>query len=133
MKIEIDYIKQILDSLEDCDNNDYPSLNYLMKSLNISMSHGREIIKLRFHLNILKDGGFVECISDDFGISTGMNGDLIINSSVGTRITLLGAQLLESLKNDTIWNKSKVLLKEISVETLKQIPGLALNILMSFK
>ena len=62
-----------------------------------------------------------------------MNGDLIINSSVGTRITLSGAQLLKTLKNDTIWNKSKVLLKEISVETLKQIPGLALNILMSIK
>lgn len=133
MKIEIDYIKQILDSLEACDNSDYPSLKYLTKTLNINMSQDGEIIKLRFHLNILQDGGFVETTSDNFGILTGMNGDLTINSSVGTRITLFGAQLLESLKNDTIWNKSKVLLKEISVETLKQIPGLALNIIMAIK
>ena len=76
MKIEIDYIKQILDSLEDCDNNDYSSLHYLMKSLNVSQNI--EIIKLRFHLNILRDGYFIESIADDFGISTGMNGGLIL-------------------------------------------------------
>lgn len=131
MKIEIDYIKQILNSIEDCDNNDYPSLKYLMDSLGVSTDI--EIIKFRFHLNILKDGGFIESRSNDFGISTGMNGHIIINSSVGTRITLKGSQLLESLKNDTIWSKTKTALKEISVDTLKQIPSLALSWLISIK
>ena len=131
MKIEIDYIKQILNSIEDCDNNDYPSLKYLMDSLGVSTDI--EIIKLRFHLNILKDGGFIESRSNDFGISTGMNSHIIINSSVGTRITLNGSQLLESLKNDTIWSKTKTALKEISVDTLKQIPSLALSWLISIK
>lgn len=131
MKIEIDYIKRILNSIEDCDNNDCPSLKYLMDYLDVSDE--KEIIKLRFHLNILKDGGFIESQSNDFGILTGLNGHLITNSSVGTRITLSGSQLLESLKNDTIWNKTKSVLKEISVDTLKQIPALAIEFLVSIK
>lgn len=102
-----------------------------MDSLGVSTDI--EIIKLRFHLNILKDGGFIESHSNDFGIFTGMNGHIIINSSVGTRITLNGSQLLESLKNDTIWSKTKTALKEISVDTLKQIPSLALSWLISIK
>lgn len=131
MKLDIDYIERILNAFKDCDNNDFPSLNYLMETLNIN--DARSIVELRFHLYLLKDGGFLESKSSDFGISNGMNGDLIINKSVGSRLTFSGHNLLESIGNETLWNKTKAGLKEISVETLKQIPALALNWLISIK
>lgn len=132
MKIDINYIENILTAISDCDNNDCPSLHYICNTLNIANDELSMSI-LKFHLSILRDGGFLESQSQDFGIMKGMNGNIILNSSVGLRLTFNGHNLLESISNKTLWNKTKSGLKEISVETLKQIPAIALNWLLSLK
>lgn len=58
-----------------------------------------------------------------------IKGQTGIDSYVVVDLYLSGHQLLESMRNDTLWHKIKSELKETGVESLKQIPGLSITLL----
>lgn len=128
MKLDIDYIKEILTKIENIDS-DRVRLGELMKSFDIKDDENEKFSKLYLHLRILYDEGFLETTSNSFPIEEGANEHTNYNSGAKIRITLNGYRLLDSLRSDKLSVKIKDTLKNIGIESLKQIPALAIKLL----
>ncbi len=134
MKIEYDQIKRYLEVLE---SSELPVINTIniFKGLELNENKLEDCNHAIFYLNLLKDQDLLECVSDNdldkenLGFSYTGNSDVIINI-LNFRLTILGHQTLESLRNKQIWNKVKEPLSKLGIEGLKQIPALALNLLI---
>lgn len=134
MKIGYDQIKKFLNSFESSDLPVISTIN-LFQKLNYSMNELEDCNLVIFYLNLLKDQGLIECVSDNpddknnLGFSYTSNSQVII-SNLNFRLTILGHQALESMANNHIWNKIKEPLKKLSMDSLKQIPSLAIKLLI---
>jgi len=128
MKLDIDYIKEILTKIENVDS-DRIRLGELMKSFDIKDDENEKFSKLYLHLRILYDEGFLETTSNSFPIKEGANEHTNYNSGAKIGITLNGYRLLDSLRSDKLSVKIKDTLKNIGIESLKQIPALAIKLL----
>ncbi len=128
MKLDLDYIKVLLNAINDCDD-DRVELGYLIDTIKGENVPENEfnIKKLRLHLSILCSAAFLETSNYNLGFMEGAYGDITCNSNVKFWPTMAGYQLLESMNNDTLFNNITEGLKNIGVDTLKQIPALALN------
>lgn len=120
MKLDIDLIQEILTELEE--NTDGP----IEKDAEYSCSNDPEKMKKNYHLKILIDEGFIEGYAKKHQFIRG-NPTYIIGY---TELTFSGHQLLDTLKNDTLKNRILDSVKDISVTTLKQIPALAISLLL---
>ncbi len=131
MKLDLDYIKNLLNIINDNEADDRVSLEYIAAELGIDLGNEENIQvakKLRKHLDLLI--GAKALITDcDGGIEDTPDGSISCNVSVRYRFTMEGHQLLETLNNDTLSQKIIDGLKNIGVETLKQIPALAVEYL----
>ncbi len=58
-----------------------------------------------------------------------MDGNILTIGNTKYWLTMRGYQLLESVNNDTLFNKITAGIKNIGIDTLRQIPSLALEYL----
>lgn len=128
MKMDFDYIKNLLNILNDCDN-DRVELNYLYDTLQIPSDPESCLLekKLRHHLFLLYEAGFIEATTNSLGFKETVNGHILSIGNTRYWLTMRGYQLLESINNDTLFNKITTGIKNIGIDTLKQIPSLALE------
>lgn len=118
-------------------DSSFISLKQVMEKLEIPLSSKEdkdqaEILKLQGHLCILRDAGCIKCDPTNLGFHSDMNDCLRLSIGVKYRMTLEGYSTLEALENDKLWNNIKAGLKNISVESVKLIPGLALQYIVNF-
>ena len=132
MKLDLEYIKQILQIIEDSEIDSIKVVSVLDKfDLPSGMMYPGndkyiDACKLKKHLSHLIELGFVSTSTSNDIFMTGNDGvGVMTNPKIA--LTVFGHQLLESL-NDTIWNKIKSNFGTITKETLKQIPALALGV-----
>lgn len=119
MKLELDYIKEILDQIEDVSDG------ISEHEIKISETSPEEVKRQAYHPRILLNAEFVD-------------GRILGTSSMGGRsemifykgLTMQGHQALEAMRNDTLWNKVKSLVKSAGADGVKQIPGLAIELLL---
>lgn len=130
MKIDLDYIKKLLNILNDCDD-DRVELNYLYTTLQISSNFESRPLekKLRHYLFLLYEAGFIEATTNSLGFKETVNGNILTIGNTRYWLTMKGYQLLESINNDTLFNKITAGIKNIGIDTLKQMPSLALEYL----
>ena len=119
MKLNYDTIKSILEHIESISNG---RTNFIFEGdENLSeISSTNTPDEIAYHLNLLIEENFIK-------------GQIGMDSYVIIDLNLSGHQLLETMRSDTIWNKIKSGLKNTGIETLKQIPGLAIQLLMQGK
>lgn len=127
MKLDLDFVKTLLNTINDCEN-DRVSLGYLfdnIKQENIDNDLFEQ--KMRHHITLLCAAGFLMSSSSELGFKTCASGELLCSTHTTYWPTLPGYQLLESLNNDTLFNKITKGLQNIGIDTLRQIPALALD------
>lgn len=135
MKIDFEQIKRYLEVIE---SSDLPVINTvnLFRNLGYDARKNEDCHQVIFYMQLLKDQGLIECVSENdndkqnLGFSYTGNSEVIINI-LNFRLTILGHQSLESINNDTIWDKIKNPIAKLGVEGLKQIPSLAIKLLLS--
>ncbi len=105
MKLDYDFIKQILLTMEDYDKHEIENFE-LMKYLNVPKENEDKFVG---HILILGDNGFIDSnnLKHPYGFARMSRGDIyqIINDKY--RITAQGYEFLDILKNDTVLNKIK--------------------------
>jgi hypothetical protein len=129
MKIDVNYIKQILEILESIDSPTMYSKDLYDKMREIAPSNDNDS-KFIKHIWDLRDLGAIESNNYDMGFRQGANGDWIMNGCF-YRLTMRGQQLLDVMRNDTWWNRIKSSGKEITMELLKQAPSIIIDALIS--
>ncbi len=107
MKLDYDYIKQILLTMENYENHQIDSYE-LMRRLGIRNENNQtdDILLDKFigHLKLLADNQFIVSSSNTLGFKTGIDGTVIMANAL-YRITSHGYEFLDVLKNDTILKK----------------------------
>ena len=105
MKLDYDFIKQILLTMEECEKHEIENLE-LMRLLNITKDDEDRFIG---HILVLGDNNLITSanLNHPFGFARVSRGDIyqIINDKY--RITAQGYDFLDVLKNDTILKKIK--------------------------
>ena len=115
MKIDIDYIKMLLNDFEECDSAYLNSLflrKYLTKNEN----------KFIFHWEILQDKGLVSGANGKVVniIQHGLN-DYIFIGGINLRLTDQGHQFYEALKDEEILEKLKSNVKSFSIDSMMKV------------
>ncbi len=125
MKLDLDFVKKLLNTINNCEN-DRVSMGYLFENIENKDDNLFEQ-KMRHHITILHNAGFLMSSSSDLGFNTCLGGELICNMQTTYWPTFSGYQLLESLNNDTLFNKVTEGVKNIGIATLQEIPAIALQ------
>ena len=113
MKLDYELSKQILAYLEAKCNGIQPV------HINVGDIPGQhDQAKLDYHLDILEDDGLINVLTKLPGAP---------GTTQVTRLTANGHRVLEVMSNDTLWNKVKASMKGLGIETLKQVPALAIK------
>lgn len=127
MKLDYDYIKKILLTMEDYENHQIDSY-ILMQMLGIRNENNQIddalLDKFIGHLKLLADNQFIVSSSSTLGFRTGMDGSTIMANAL-YRITSRGYEFLDVLKNDTI-------LKKVSKFALSNAWDIGKQLLMDF-
>lgn len=129
MKIDVNYIKQILEIIESVDEPTIYSIDLYDKLVSLLPDNDNQG-KFIKHIWDLRDLGAIESKNDDMGFRQGANGHRIVNGCF-YRLTVRGQQLLDVMRNDTWWNRIKSSGKEITMELLKQAPSIIIETLIS--
>lgn len=129
MHLDYDKIKLFLDVFIE-DEKPFLNTSEIFLKLNYNSDLDKDRKEIWHYLKILSEQDLIECIDDKekLGFSFLGNG-AIIYSIKKFRITNTGYQIYESISANKIWNKIKNPLKTLGVESLKQIPSLAIKIL----
>lgn len=115
MKIDLDYLKQLLEAFE-ASETPYIYLSDVVKTTPIRFDDA-----LIFHMDILSDKGLI-CQQNgdtDFGFRMGLNGHVMRNI-VPLRLTAEGHEFLTALKDKEVWTALKNNFKEASIGTLAE-------------
>ncbi len=130
MKLDLEYIRRILSVIED-DDNERVEIRDLMKSLELSEDELDRAKSFVHHINILKE---IYCIESDIdGEEFQYVGSGRLNSIriCYYSITMEGHKLLDCMRNDTVWKKLQDEVKVISIDTLRQLPALAIQLILT--
>lgn len=104
MKLDYNFIKQILLTMEENNKHEIP-LNSLLKNLKILTIDGKIdenlIDKFIGHVKILGDNFFIECSNEEYGFMETCDGYAVITNA-NYRITAQGYEFLDILKKDNI-------------------------------
>lgn len=132
MKLDIEYIKQLLNVMNECED-DQVEMGYLFENLTSETNEIKNIDekKLRHHLYLLYEAGYIQSSDLKLGFMSCVNGQMVCMSNTKYWFTLRGYQLLETLNNDTLYNKVVKGLKNIGVDTLKQLPALGIELIIN--
>lgn len=119
MKLDYDFIKQILLTMEEYDKHEIENLE-LMKYLNIA---DEDVDKFIGHILILGDNGLIEThhLKYPYGFARILREDVYQIVSDKYRITAQGYEFLDVLKNDTILKKIKNFAMKNALEIGKQL------------
>lgn len=119
MKLDYDFIKQILLTMEEYDKHEIENLE-LMKYLNIA---DEDVDKFIGHILILGDNGLIEThhLKYPYGFVRISSEDEYQIVSDKYRITAQGYEFLDVLKNDTILKKIKNFAMKNALEIGKQL------------
>lgn len=124
MKLDYDLIKQILERIET--DTDGVSRHTILKSeYEGDEEQWTEFKALAYHYKILINNGFV----DGEVLEIVIQGHRVPTNIDFFALTLDGHKLLDSMRNETLWNKVNDKLQGVGVEGLKQIPSLAIQLL----
>jgi hypothetical protein len=135
MKIDYEQIKRFLNVFE---SSKSPIINtiQIFHSLGYNEKNEEDSSLVMFYMKLLNDQDLIECISDNIddkinlGFSFTGNQKMILKI-LNFRLTIIGHQALESMSNNKLWDKIKTPLGKLGIESLKQIPSLAIQILTS--
>lgn len=113
MTRDMDLLRQILLKVEGY-NNPYPNLDPLSID-------GYEWPAIAEHIKLLTESAYLDSMEMDYGLCP-------------TRLTMKGHDFLDSIRNDTVWNKVKEQVKEkgggFTMEILKALATQALSHLL---
>lgn len=124
MKVDLDYLKQLLEAFE-ASEKPYVSLDDIFEKTSLRFDDA-----LIFHLQILNDKSLI-CQQDGtpgFGVFYTMCGGATY-AGVPLRLTAEGHEFLDALKNKEVWKTLKENFKEDSIGTLKEVSK---SLLMGF-
>ena len=129
MILDYDKIKLFLKIFIE-DENPFLNTVEIFSKLNYNISNDIETKEVWHYLKLLSEQKLIECIEDkeNLGFSFLGNGRIVCNVKK-FRITNSGYQTYEIITTNKIWNKIKTPLKTLGVESLKQIPSLAIKII----
>lgn len=119
MKLDYDFIKQILLTMEEYDKHEIENLE-LMKYLNIA---DEDVDKFIGHILILGDNGLIDThhLKYPYGFARILRENVYQIVSDKYRITAQGYEFLDVLKNDTILKKIKNFAMKNALEIGKQL------------
>ena len=133
MKLDYDCLQALLEDTENhCDG-----FNHIDIELNLERP---DESKRAYHYKLAIDQNLIHgTITEVGGGRSGSFGGLLVMGpgqtvAVGIAVsglTMQGHQLLDAMRNDSIWRRIKDQAKMLGVEGLKQIPGLAIKLLLS--
>ncbi|PXY38742.1 hypothetical protein DMB65_21245 [Flavobacterium cheongpyeongense] len=129
MILDYDKIKLFLKIFIE-DENPFLNTVEIFSKLNYNINNDIETKEVWHYLKLLSEQKLIECIEDkeNLGFSFLGNGRIVC-SVKKIRITNSGYQTYEIITTNKIWNKIKTPLKTFGVESLKQIPSLAIKII----
>ena len=113
MKLDYEFIKQILLTLEDNEEH-LMELGNILEILNIK--EGKDLDKFIGHVKVLGDNFYIESKSKDYGIMHSIGGTTV-NLNAMYRLTAQGFEFLDILKKDNIFNK----IKDLSISTAFEV------------
>jgi hypothetical protein len=113
MKIDQDYLREILNTFTESSRSFIWLENISQKGITIDD-------KFLFHIQILEDQHFVECLDkkSDIGYEITLGGDFRWNSRP-LRLTASGHEFTEAINRPEIWDILKQEFKDASLSTLK--------------
>lgn len=123
MQIDQDYLREILNSFTESEKSFIWIQALVDKGIDIDD-------KFLFHIQILEDQGFVECLDkrSDIGYEITLGGDFRWHSRP-LRLTAAGHEFTEAINRPEIWDILKQEFKDASLSTLKSA---ASNLLLAF-
>lgn len=120
MKLDLDLIKEILESIEQ-DSDGITSVQ-----IAIDERSAQDEKRKAYHYRLLIECGIIDGKIRNVGSFDGQA------EWIGYKgLTMMGHQVLDGMRNDTLWNKIKDGVLQAGVSGLKQIPALALKLLVS--
>ncbi len=132
MEIDLAFIKDILLIMKDNTSHRITNLN-LAKELKIDLKDDVKIDLFVGYIKFLGDLGSLECDSSteaNFGFRETHPSSFVI-SPVNYRLTAKGYSLLEAMQDETLWSKISSGIKNVTKDTVKQIPSLAIQLLLT--
>ena len=119
MKLDLDYIKEILTQIENVADG------ISEQEVKVSETSPAEVKRQAYHYRILLDADLIDGRILDAGSRDGRAEFILYRG-----LTIHGHQALEAMRNDTIWNKVKSLVKSAGVAGVEKIPGLAIELFL---
>lgn len=129
MKLDTDYIKEILSKMEEAPTPTVYNAD-LMNALNIPNDDEAQEGKFIKHIYDLRDMGAIDANVYHMGFKQAPSG-IWLQSDAFYRLTISGQQLLDVMKNDNWWTRVKSGGKEVSLAMLKQAPSLIMSSIIS--
>lgn len=113
MKIDQDYLKTILNTFIESPRSFIWVADIMEKDITLDD-------KFLFHMQILEDQGFIECLDkqSDLGYEITLGGQFQWNSRP-LRLTASGHEFVEAINRSEIWDIIKQEFQDSSLETLK--------------
>lgn len=124
MKLDYDLIRRILEKIEADSVPGSPLSSGALVSL-AEESGQQAQATIDYHLQVLHDDRLVVIVTMGPGRTYSVPGLIMVD-----RLSAEGHRVLDAMRNDTIWNKIKDAAKGLGREGLKQIPGLAIKLLL---
>ena len=127
MNLDFELLKNILVHIEDVGDGEEchtVTRETLSDSRIQSATQCESFTDLAYHFDILVNNQFV----NGQVLRMQLGGHKVASYIDYFNLTLGGHQLLDSMRNETIWNKIKSRAHELGVEGLRQIPGLAISL-----
>jgi hypothetical protein len=129
MNLDYDKIKSFLNAfIED----EKPFLNTLeiFTNLTYDIEKDSDRQEVWHYLKLLSEQNLIECFDDKENLGFYYLGNGTIRCGIKKfRITTTGYQTYESITSNIVWEKVKKQLKTLGIESLKQIPSLAIKII----
>lgn len=117
MKLDHDLIRKILEKIETDANGAQP-----ISIKDGSLDGNFRQHEIDYHLQILAD--------DQLIVAKTLKGEGRIIDIMILRLSAEGHRVLEAMRNDGVWSKIKDTARMLGVEGLKQIPALAIKLLL---
>lgn len=114
MKLDIDYLECILTTVETNDNSRV-NMKMILDALKTMPGHSMD--KFYNHMMRISEAGFLKCDNSEFGFIRTMSG--ISPVDYDYELAWEGYQYLEAIRDDSIGQKAKDLLVNMSIEQFK--------------
>jgi hypothetical protein len=133
MKLDYECLKKLLQHTEShCDGFNSTDLTFNLEKSDEAKNayHYKLAVEQNLIQGTITEEGAGK--SENYGafVTLGAGQTVSVEVSV-SGLTMQGHQLLDAMRNDSIWKRIKDQSKMLGVEGLKQIPGLAIKLLLS--